>query len=46
MEVAPPYKLFTLLTLLTLLPQLTLFTWFKQLWSKKALMPIHMANMA
>ena len=43
MVVALRYKL---LTLLTLLPPLTLFTRFKQLWSKKALMPIHMANMA
>ena len=53
MEVAPRYKLitlytlFTLFTLFTLLPLLTLFTLFtrfKQLWSKKALMPIHMAT--
>ena len=46
METTPRYKLFTLLTLLTLLTPTTLFTLFQQLRSKKAPMPIHMANMA
>ena len=38
MEVAQCHKLSPLLTLLTLL---NLFTLFKQLWSKKAVTPLH-----
>ena len=38
MGVAPHYKLFTLLALLTL------FTLFKELWIKKAIMPNNMAS--
>ena len=35
------FKLFALLTLLTVLTPFTMLTLLKQLWSKKAIMPIH-----